>query len=121
MRGKPGTRADRAGVRGDWESIGPQGQLPEKRQGFYSMFVYLEVVRHRRPERASDFVSLHTEDGATGAECPLALRPLAEEQQRRLSLKLKLPRINFCVSVTDNKAITQGSCTGPCRVHVECM
>lgn len=108
-------------MRGDWESTGPQDKLPEKRQGFQSMFVYLGVVRNRRPECASDFVSLHTEDGAAGAECPLALRPLAEEQQMRLSLKLKLPRINFCVSVTDNKAITQGSCAGACRVHVECM
>lgn len=69
----------------------------------------------------SDFVSLHIEDGAAGAECPLALRPLTEEQQIRLSLKLKLPRINFCVAVSDNKAIIQGNCVEACRMYVECM
>lgn len=66
-------------------------------------------------------MSLHIENGAAGPECPLAIRPLTEEQQIRLSLKLKFPWINFCVIVTDNKAINQGSCAGARRMHVECM
>ena len=69
----------------------------------------------------SDFVSLHIEHGVAGAECPLALGPLTEEPQIRLSLKLKLPWINFCVAVIANKAITQDSCAGACRMHVECI
>lgn len=89
-------------------SIGKAGRLLE------NTFVYLESVRHKEARvcvRLREPV-YSIKDGAAGVECPLDIRPLTEEQQRGLSFKLKLPWINCCVTVIDNEAVTQGSCTG---------